>query len=209
MAPRAVLVALVLAIAPGHSPAQPVKTDPDWPCAQLYNPDLALAHVWSGPDPATVGGHWAADPGIAPLVPRLASAAVPLETSLRELDAFLATVPQAERSRRLPLLVAGLHEALVAERTKMIAGLSKLGRNQRELARAIRERNDQLAALRARRDRTEEAAALAETLNWELKIFEDRRATVSVACAQPDVIEKRLFALVKKIEAALPTGPGG
>ncbi len=189
--------------------AQPARGDPDWPCTQTYNPDLVLAHVWSGPDPTTVGGHWAADAAIAPLVPRLASTALPLEQASAELDAFLATVPEAERPRRLPLLVAALHETLDAERKKVIAGLYRLGRSQRQLAQGIRERNDRIRALRADANGQAEAAALDETLQWDLKIFQDRRSTVSVVCAQPDTIEKRLFALVKRIESALPRGPGG
>lgn len=201
--------ALVLGALAQPAIAQPAKTDPDWPCTQAYNPDLVLAHVWSGPDPGTIGGHWAADPAIAPLVPRLASTALPLDKALAELDGFIATVPAAERSRRLPLLVAGLHETLDAERKKVIAGLYKLGRSQRQLAQGIRERNDQLRSLRAAADGRAEAAALEETLQWDLKIFQDRRATVGLACAQPDVIEKRLFALVKRIEAAMPTDSAG
>lgn len=189
--------------------AQPAKGDPDWPCTQLYNPDLVLAHVWNGPDPAAVGGHWAADPAIAPLVPRLASTARPLDEALAELDGFIASLPVAERARRLPLLVAALHETLDAERKKVIAGIYKLGRSQKQLAQGIRERNDRIRALRASADGEAEAAALEETLQWDLKIFQDRRSTVSLVCAQPDTIEKRLFALVKRIEAALPGGSAG
>jgi len=200
---------LVLGALAQPAAAQPAKTDPDWPCTQAYNPDLVLAHVWSGPDPAVVGGHWAADPQIAPLLPRLTSTARPLDAALAELDGFIATVPAEQRPRRLPLLVAALHETLDAERKKVIAGLYKLGRSQRQLAQAIRERNDQLLQLRAKGDAQAEAAALEETLQWDLKIFQDRRSAVSVACAQPDTIEKRLFALVKRIEAALPTGSAG
>lgn len=209
MVHRALAAALLIGVLAAPAQAQPAKGDPDWPCTQLYNPDLVLAHVWSGPDPATVGGYWAADPEIAPLIPRLASTALPLDKAFAELDAFLASVPEGERPRRLPLLVAGLHETLDAERKKTIAGLVKLGRSQRTLAQAIRERNDQLAALRARADSQSEAAALEETLQWDLKIFQDRRSTVSLVCAQPDTIEKRLFALAKRIEAALPAGRGG
>ncbi len=189
--------------------AQPAKGDPDWPCTQLYHPELVLEHVWSGPDPKSMGGHWAADPELAPLVPRLASTVLPLETALTEVEALLAATASAERTRRATLLVAGLHELLDAERKKVLAGLHKLGRSQRALARAIRERNDQLAALRTRPDAAAEVAALEETLQWDLKIFQDRRSTVNLACAQPDEIEKRLFALAKRIEAALPSASGG
>lgn len=203
-----VAATLLLGLLVGPALAQPSKGDPDWPCTQIYAPDLILAHVWTGPDPSTVGGHWAADPEIAPLVPRLSSTVLPLDQALGELDAFIATVRAEERPRRLPLLVAGLHEALDAERKKVIAAIHKLGRSQRALARAIRERNDQLSALRAKGDSSAETAALEETLQWDLKIFQDRRASVSLVCGHPDVIEKRLFALVKRIEAALPTAAG-
>lgn len=207
---RSVLATLILLGALAHSAiAQPVKGDPDWPCTQTYNPDLVLAHSWSGPDPTKVGGHWAADPAIAPLVPRLSSTVLPLDQALAELDAFIATVRPEERPRRLPLLVAGLHEVLDAERKKVIAAIHKLGHSQKQLAQGIRERNDRIRALRASADGAAEAAALEETLQWDLKIFQDRRSTVSLVCAQPDTIEKRLFAMIKRIEAALPAGSAG
>lgn len=189
--------------------AQPAKGEPDWPCTQSYNPDLVLGHVWSAPDPTTVGGHWAADPAIAPLVSRLSSTVLPLDQALAELDAFIETVRAEERPRRLPLLVAGLHEAFDAERKKVIAAIHKLGRNQKQLAQGIRERNDRIRALRASAEGAAEATALEETLQWDLKIFQDRRSTVSLVCAQPDMIEKRLFAMAKRIEAALPAGSPG
>jgi hypothetical protein len=204
-----VATTLVLGALAQPALAQPATGNPDWPCTQAYNPDLVLAHVWNGPDPARVGGHWAADPAIAPLVPRLASTALPLDRALAELDGFIASVPAEERPNRLPLLVAALHETLDAERKKVIAGLYKLGRSQRQLAQGIRARNDELLQLRAKGDAQAEAAALEETLQWDLKIFQDRRSAVSLACAQPDTIEKRLFALVKRIEAALPAGSAG
>jgi|DewCreStandDraft_4_1066084.scaffolds.fasta_scaffold00035_36 hypothetical protein len=209
MVQRVLVTTLLFGLLATTALAQPTKSDPDWPCAQLYNPDLVLAHAWSGPDPATAGGHWAADPEIAPLVPRLASTALPLEKALAELDALIARLPAAERPRRLSLLLAGLHEALDSERKKTISGLVKLGRSQKALARAIRERNDRLLELRARANGSEEARELEETLQWDLKIFQDRRATVNLACAQPDTIEKRFFALAKRIEAALAPNNGG
>lgn len=209
MVQRVLVTTLLLGLVSTAALGQPAKGDPDWPCTQLYNPDLVLAHAWSGPDPATSGGHWAADPEIAPLVPKLASTALPLDRALAELDGFLAAMPAAERTRRLPLLVAGLHETLDAERKKTIAGLFKLGRSQKTLAQAIRERNDRLLELRNRANGSQEARELEETLQWDLKIFQDRRSTVNLACAQPDTIEKRFFALAKRIEAALGTGTGG
>lgn len=209
MALRTLAITLVLGALAAPAAAQPAKSDPDWPCTQLYNPDLVLAHVWNGPDPRAQGGHWAADPEIAPLVPKLASTALPVDKALAEIDALVARLPEAERDRRLALLVGGLHETLDAERKKTIEGLYKFGRNQRTLARQIRERNDRLLQLRASADGAAEAKELEETLEWDLKIFQDRRSTVNTVCAQPDLIEKRLFALVKHVEAALGGTKGG
>ncbi|MCX7630948.1 MAG: hypothetical protein N2038_11945, partial [Geminicoccaceae bacterium] len=159
--------------------------------------------------PMRLGGHWAADPLIAPLVPRLASTAVPVERALAEIDALAERLPENERASRLALLVAGLHEVLDAERKKTIEGLYKFGRAQRKLAQEIRERNDRLLQLRARAEASEEARELEETLQWDLKIFQDRRSTVNTICAQPDFIEKRLFALAKHIEAKIGHGRAG
>jgi hypothetical protein len=41
---------------------------------------------------------------------------------------------------------------------------------------------------------------LANQLNWETRIFEDRRRVVKFVCEVPTTIDQRLFALAREIQ---------
>lgn len=181
----------------------------DWPCVQQYVPELSLAQVWRGPDPARVGGHWAADPEIAPLVPRLAAPDRPLEEVEQEIRAFAAGLAGGDRERRLTLLFAGLFELLNGERRRAVEGALQFARNQRELAQRIRDESDRLFAGRRNGGDAAGLAELEERMNWDLRLFEDRRAATAAVCEQPDLIERRLFALARTISALLSEEAGG
>ncbi len=203
-------IAVVLAFTgPSIGFAQVPGSDPDWPCIQRYIPELSPAQVWNGPDPATLGEHWASDPAVAPLVPRLASSATDLGEAEREIEAFAEGLPPAERERRLTLLFAGLFETLDAERRKAVERVRSFARGQRALAERIREESE--ALLREQPDAAGGAtlAALDERTKWDLRLFEERRAALPAVCEQPDLLERRLFALARAIERALSPDRGG
>jgi hypothetical protein len=44
---------------------------------------------------------------------------------------------------------------------------------------------------------------LAEQVQWDTRIFEDRRRTISYVCEVPVLIDQRLFALGRTIQQAL------
>ena len=195
--------------APLTAAAQMPKADPDWPCVQGYVPELSPAQVWQGPDPASVEGHWAADPEVAPLVPRLAASGTSLEEAERQVRAFAAGLVPGEREKRLTLLFYGVFELLDAERRKAVARVRTFARGQRELAERIRSESEALLQARAEGGNSEEVVALDDKTKWDLRLFEERRATLTAVCEQPDLLEKRLFALAKVIGEALAPGEEG
>ncbi len=195
--------------APLAAAAQMPTADPDWPCVQGYVPELSPAQVWQGPDPASVEGHWATDPEVAPLVPRLAASRTSLEEAERQIRAFAAKLPPKQRERRLTLLFSGVFELLDAERRKAVARVRTFARGQRELAERIRTESEALLQARAEGGNGREVVALDDKTKWDLRLFEERRATLTAVCEQPDLLEKRLFALAKAIGEALAPGEGG
>ncbi len=203
-------IVFVTAIAaPLAAAAQAPTADPDWPCVQRYVPELSPAQVWQGPDPASVEGHWAADPEVAPLVPHLASSRISLEEAKQRIRAFAASLAPEERKRRLTLLFSGVFELLDAERRKAVARVRTFARGQRELAERIRTESEALVQARAEGGSGGDAVALDDKTKWDLRLFEERRATLTAVCEQPDLLEKRLFALAKAIGEALAPGEGG
>lgn len=196
---------LSLAVLAGAPPslAQPAG-DPDWPCVQRKVPALSPAAVWSGPPIEALAGEWRHDAEVSALVERLSQRRLELDEARSEIAAFAASLPPAERERRLTLLFAGLFDTMDAERSTIIAGIGRFARRMRDLAAEIRTAARDLAEARATPGAT--AATLDErqlALDWQTRIFNERRSTLSYVCDAPRLVEQRLFALGRAIAAEL------
>jgi hypothetical protein len=87
---------------------------------------------------------------------------------------------------------------LDAERTQVVAGLDRYGRRQKELAREIRTDLARLRTADAPQD-----PQLSDKVEWETRMFEQRRQMVSYVCDVPNLIEQRLGALLRTVQDLL------
>jgi hypothetical protein len=193
----AALVSLILLLAPAHAAA---ARDPDWPCVQVKVPEISPAAVWAGPPFDDVGTKWQDDPKIKDLVARLAARRTSLEDAQKLATEFLGSSAEHRRENGR-LLFAGLFDTLNRVRADVINGIERYTRRQREFAERIR---SQTLALRALQDQpgadAKQVEERAEQLQWDTRIFEDRRRTISYVCEVPVLIEQRLFALGRTIQ---------
>lgn len=199
----AILAAAMLLVAGTAAAAPPVR-DPDWPCQQIKMPSLSLGAVWTGPDLTSALATWTADAGTADLAQRLAQRRLPLDAAEAAIHDFAQAAGPA-RQQKLLALAAGLFATLDAERTQVVTGLDRFGRRQKELADNIRA---DMEKLRTEPAAGEVAAAtgaspLSDRLGWETRLFEQRRQAVATACDVPNLIEQRLFALLRTIAEQL------
>ena len=176
---------------------------PDWPCVQAKVPDLSIAAMWDGPSIEQASKAWQDNATIRNLVVRLAARRVPVEEAQKSIEDFLAGAGGAKADKGV-LLFAGLFETLNRERTEVMNGLERLQRTQRELADHIKA---EASALHEQQDKSQPDQARIDDLNneveWNTRIFEDRRKSVRYACEVPVIIERRLFALGRTIRQEL------
>lgn len=171
-------------------------------------PSLSLAAVWSGPPIDAYANTWSADSQIADLASRLAQRRLPLDQAKTDITNF-ATSAGADKQTKLLTLVAALFDMMNQERSSVVAGLDRFGARQKDLANDIRTRVDKLHTLQAAPDQdTTQTAALGDQLQWDTRLFEQRRQTTQFACAVPDLIEQRFFALARLIQQDLGTQTG-
>jgi len=172
---------------------------PDWPCVQAKVPDLSIAAVWDGPSIEQAQKAGQDDPTIKNLVARLAARRVQIEEAQKSIEDFLAGAGAAKADKGV-LLFAGLFETLNRQRTEVMNGLERLQRSQRELADRIRA---DASAQRELQDKSQPDQAkideLGTRIEWNTRIFDDRRKSVRYACEVPVIIERRLFALGRTI----------
>jgi len=185
--------------------AEPKADSPErnWPCHQILVGRLSLAAVWSGP--SIEGLAWRNDQAVADIVARLAARRTPLDDAERAIEDF-AQSQGASKTKKLDSVFAGLFETLNDERTQVIEGLLRFGAKQKELAGKIRAENalpreePGKAPPNASRQDVE---AGARDLEWDLRVFDERRQSLTYVCETPALIEQRLFALARVIQRSL------
>jgi Spy/CpxP family protein refolding chaperone len=171
---------------------------PDWPCAQAKVPEISVVAVWDGP-PIEQAAAWQAEPEIRDLVARLAARRTPMEDAQRRIAQFV-TGDAAAKTEKGKLLFAGLFETLNSERGAVMSGLERLARSEKALAEEIRSETSAMHELQdAPSPDQAKVDELATRVEWNMRIFEDRRKSIRFACEVPVIIEKRLFALSRSI----------
>src|SRR6266516_4572793 len=172
---------------------------PDWPCNQIKVPEISIAAVWSGPSIDDVGNAWEEDPTIRDLVARLAARRTPLDAAQKAIADFI-TGNDREREQKARAIFAGLFATLNAERSQVMNGIERFSRQQTAFADRIRAEIAELRGLQDVPDRDQnKLEELANRIDWDTRIFEERRKTIAYACEVPILVERRLFALARMI----------
>ena len=176
---------------------------PDWPCNQVKVPEISVAAVWAGPSIDDVGDAWEDDAAIRELVARLAARRTPLDDAQKAISDFV-TGAEAERQKKAKLIFAGLFKTLNHERSEVMQGIERYFRKQKEFSDQIRSTILQLRELQDRRDADQgRIDELTNRVEWDTRIFEERRKTMNFVCEVPVLIEQRLFALARAIQQSL------
>ena len=176
---------------------------PDWPCNQVKVPEISVAAVWAGPSIDDVGNAWEDDATIKDLVARLAARRTPLDDAQKAISDVI-TGTESERQKKAKLIFAGLFKTLNHERSEVMQGIERYFRKQREFSDQIR---STILQLRELQDRPEPDQSrideLTNRVEWDTRIFEERRKTMNFVCEVPVLIEQRLFALARAIQQSL------
>ncbi len=181
-------------------PAAAAAATADWPCQQRLVPEIAAGMIWPGPPlnsvPAEVD-----DPTIRHLAGELAARRTPLEQASTQIDQFANGLPAEQRKQRLTQLFAETLAVINRDRGSIIGGIKKYSQGQQALADRITTSNQQLTELAS--DQVQERDALAAQRDWDLRIYRDRKSSLSYLCEQPVLLEKRAFAVAKAIAGHL------
>lgn len=174
-------------------------TDPDWPCVQRLVPTVTASTLWGGHD---APDDWRADPRLATLVPQLAQRTLPAADAAKTLDAFTATVPEAERPALLPRLFQGLVDETNTQRTDVIDRLHGITRHQRQLTETVSHVTAELRALPKDAPVMERDAVVSRRALM-IREYEEIERTIRYACEAPVQMESKLGVLAQSLDRAL------
>ena len=180
----------------------PAAAEGDWPCIQRKVDELTAAQMWDGPALETVV-NWRDDPAVAALAAELAQRRMPLEEAASRIERFAAEAGR-DRDAKLTALFARVLDRINAERGRLVAGIERYARKQRELAERIK---GTALAVSARRAQPAANGAplpeLEESLRWDTRIYDERQAALTYVCESPTLLEQRAFALAREIRSRL------
>ncbi len=174
--------------------------DADWPCHQNKVAEFPLASVWDGPPIDTASNAWREDPVVAGLVTQMSQRRVAIADIQASVAKLVASAGPDAKARLLQAFGAAFEE-LTRQRAEIIVGLDRFGRKQRELADRIRAENETANRDQPASDATPDSPL--QKLQWDLRVFDDRRRTVAYVCEAPQAVEARIGELVKIVRAAL------
>jgi hypothetical protein len=188
------LAALLFAV-PLASAAAATGENPDWPCIQRLVPQIAPAVIWPGPPIEQVNGP--ANPRIDQLAGELSARRVPIEEARVQIEAFAASLDDAQKGEQLPKLFIRTLEIINNDRSSIIEGIKEYARGQRALAQSINEKNERLIELP--KDQVLERDTLVAERDWDVRIYDDRARSLTYLCEQPVLLDQRAFALARAI----------
>jgi hypothetical protein len=175
----------------------------DWPCVQPRVEELSAAAFWSGPPlDAAASTAWRAKPDIAALVAAVVSRRLPVEEAEKRITDFAAA--QAGDKSALPLIFAGAFAELNTLRSRIVRGIERFTRNQRQLSASINKDRAELNALTLAPEKTEPQRAriqeLQTRIQWASRLHHERESTLRYVCETPVILEQRVFAIARAVQ---------
>jgi hypothetical protein len=196
----AALISVSILLTGSAEAQQRRAADPDWPCFQIKTPNYSLAAVWDGPPIDLESEAWRDDPEVVDLAEKMADRRTPVSDVEAAIAAFAKS--GAEARKKLPIAFGAAFQSLTSQRSQIIDGLDRFGRRQRELADQIRSENETAqSSANATPDGAQYAAL--QKLQWDMRLFEERRREVSYACESTTTIEQRIGALARAVRATM------
>lgn len=170
------------------------SANPDWPCIQRLVPRISTAQVWAGPEPQPAS--WARDDDIRAMAEQLAVRRLPIDEARTMVGTYAEQLPEGERNEQLTALFGRTLELINRDRSSIIAGIGRYARSQRERAEHIR--SSRIAAAE-NAPATASSDSAPTTLDWEIRVFDERRRALIYLCEQPVLLDQRAFALGQAI----------
>lgn len=195
-----VFVLTALAVANWSTRLDAAGENPDWPCIQRLVPEIAPGMIWSGPPIDTIEPS-AHEPVIDELAGDLAARRVPLEDAEAQIAAFADSLAADQKNAQLTRLFSRALDIINRDRASLVQGIGKYARGERALAEKIAAQNAKLAELP--KDQVIERDTLIAERDWDIRIYDDRRGSLTYLCDQPVLLEQRAFALARAIASHL------
>lgn len=203
-----VIIGLITTVAVLMTPtaATAQMSDPEWPCIQVFVPEVMLAVQWPNILEESEVGLWKEDPAIAKLAGQLGEIDEFTDVEREIIGEFAESVPEADRTAVLNKLADGVVAVTNKRRSLFMKGIKKYTRQQISISRQLEEKLNLVADLEKKTDDASVAqlAELEENLHWHQRVYDQREQSIIALCERPVEIEEHLSGVMREIASYLP-----
>ena len=200
------LIGLSLASGMLWTSAEAQMADPEWPCIQVFVPEVMLAVQWPNFLEDSEMGLWKEDPTIASLARRLGEIDEFTDVERELIGEFAESIPEVDRSDVLNKLADGVVEVTNKRRSLFMKGIKKYTRQQISISKQLEEKLNLVAALEKKSDESskKQLAELEENLHWHQRVYDQREQSIISLCERPVEIEEHLSGVMRELASYLP-----
>lgn len=180
-----------------------ILNSPDWPCIQRKVPTISAAQIWDGPPIDDIKEF---DPALRDLTEVLESRRVSAEEAEKAIKDYAASIPEAERDKKLTELFASFLNEINNDRSFVMGRVEDFQKRQKGRAAELEREGQQLAekGLAATDELLPTEIQLSpeqQEYNWNARIFQERQQNLTMACEVPVLIEQRAYEISRLIRA--------
>ncbi len=191
------------------APAHAFREDKNWPCVQAKVANLTAGQMWRISPLDTKDNSWQDSPEVITLVKTVLPRRLPLKETEKTITTF-AQRHSDNTNQSLEQAFLGLLSETNKVRQEIISGIGRFTQRQKDLVKRITENRhklkifeekDKAGTLTKKEDK--QMVQLEQTLEWDLRIHEEREKSLEYVCEAPVILEQRLFALTKQLQKHL------
>lgn len=169
-------------------------TDPDWPCIQRKVENLSFGLMWPHPVEEE-----ALPPDARDLAALLSLRRVSLDEAQEYVRAYVEDHPETG-SRELGGIFRKVFDNLAGDRRRVMNGIANYAQSQTALSEKIdTARSEMETLLAASSPDFDRVDALEKQVDWDERIFKDRRRSLTYVCETPVLLEKRIYAIAQML----------
>lgn len=178
----------------------------DWPCIQVFVPEVALGVQWPNILEDSELGLWKEDPAIGNLAKKLGDIDAFTDVERELIAEFAEGVPETERTAQLNKLAEATVAMTNQRRSLFMKGIKKYTRQQIAISEQLEEKLNLVADLEKKTDdaSVSQLKELEENLHWHQRVYDQREQSITALCDRPVEIEQHLSSVMRELASYLP-----
>jgi len=184
-------------------PSHAQTIDPEWPCIQVFVPEVMTAIYWPEVIPDEHIGLWKEAPEHRALVEELGNIDKFTDAERDRIEAFAQGLPESTKLQVLNSVADGIVATANARRARFLRGIKKYTKQQIAIAQQIEATLNEISAFD---DSTsaERKAEIEETLAWHERVYDQRERSIISLCERPVELEEKLSSVMRELSYHLP-----